>query len=136
VLRGIVEGDVDDPKTLTSQDSLPLAGDLVSLLSEWRRQSPYNGPDDYMFADPLQSGRRPYNPYSLQQRVLRPVGEELGFADTLGWHTFRHTYRTLLDETGAPMSVQQELMRHADIRSTFEYMARRSMTANEQRTIK
>jgi len=89
-----------------------------------------------MFADPLQSGRRPYNPYSLQQRVLRPVGEELGFADTLGWHTFRHTYRTLLDETGAPMSVQQELMRHADIRSTFEYMARRSMTANEQRTIK
>jgi integrase len=36
------------------------------------------------------------------------------FAD-IGWHTFRHTYRSWLDETGAPMKVQQELMRHASI---------------------
>ncbi len=27
------------------------------------------------------------------------------FAD-IGWHTFRHTYRSWLDETGAPMKVQ------------------------------
>ena len=33
--------------------------------------------------------------------------------------TFRHTFRTLLDETGAPMKVQQELMRHSDIRTTM-----------------
>jgi len=39
--------------------------------------------------------------------------------DGIGWHTFRHTYRTGLDETGAPMKVQQELMRHSDIRTTF-----------------
>jgi integrase len=30
-----------------------------------------------------------------------------------------NTFRTLLDETGAPMKVQQELMRHADIRTTM-----------------
>ncbi len=28
-------------------------------------------------------------------------------------------YRTLLDETGAPMKVQQELMRHASIQTTM-----------------
>ena len=33
----------------------------------------------------------------------------------------RHTFRTLLDETGAPMKVQQELMRHADIRTTMNF---------------
>jgi len=38
----------------------------------------------------------------------------------IGWHTFRHTFRRLLDETGAPMKVQQELMRHADIRTTMK----------------
>lgn len=38
---------------------------------------------------------------------------------TLGWHTFRHTYRSWLDETGAPMKVQQELMRHASIQTTM-----------------
>lgn len=35
------------------------------------------------------------------------------------WHTFRHTYRSWLDETGAPMKVQQELMRHASIQTTM-----------------
>jgi integrase len=43
----------------------------------------------------------------------------VGIPDSLGWHTFRHTYRTLLDETEAPGSVQQELMRHTDIRTTM-----------------
>jgi integrase len=35
------------------------------------------------------------------------------------WHTFRHTYRSWLDETGAPLKVQQELMRHASIQTTM-----------------
>ncbi|HUY82343.1 MAG TPA: hypothetical protein VMU92_11520 [Acidobacteriaceae bacterium] len=30
-----------------------------------------------------------------------------------------HTYRSWLDETGAPMKVQQELMRHASIQTTM-----------------
>jgi len=38
---------------------------------------------------------------------------------SIGWHTFRHTYRSWLDETGAPMKVQQELMRHASIQTTM-----------------
>jgi integrase len=38
---------------------------------------------------------------------------------TIDWHTFRHTYRSWLDETGAPMKVQQELMRHALIQTTM-----------------
>jgi integrase len=45
--------------------------------------------------------------------------EAAGKFATLGWHTFRHTYRSWLDETGAPMKVQQELMRHASIQTTM-----------------
>ena len=37
----------------------------------------------------------------------------------IGWHTFRHTYHWWLDETGAPMKVQQEFMRHASIQTTM-----------------
>jgi integrase len=40
-------------------------------------------------------------------------------AGSAGTHTFRHTYRSWLDETGAPMEVQQELMRHASIETTM-----------------
>jgi integrase len=42
-----------------------------------------------------------------------------GKFSSIGWHTFRHTYRSWLDETGAPMKVQQELMRHASIQTTM-----------------
>ena len=37
----------------------------------------------------------------------------------IGWHTFRHTYRSWLDESGASMKVQQELMRHSSITTTM-----------------
>lgn len=33
------------------------------------------------------------------------------------WHLFCHTYRSWLDETGAPMKVQQEWMRHASVQT-------------------
>jgi integrase len=44
--------------------------------------------------------------------------------DGIEWHTFRHTYRSWLDETGAPMKVQQELMRHASIHTTMNIYGR------------
>ncbi len=40
------------------------------------------------------------------------------------WHTFRHTYRSWLDETGAPMKVPQELMRQASIQTTMNVYGR------------
>ena len=38
----------------------------------------------------------------------------------IGWHTFRHSYRSWLQESGAPLAVQQELMRHASITTTMK----------------
>ena len=42
-----------------------------------------------------------------------------GLGDGIGWHTFRHSYRSWLDDTGAPLTVQKELMRHASIQTTM-----------------
>ena len=50
----------------------------------------------------------------------------------IGWHMFRHTYRSWLDETGAPMKVQQELMRHASIQTTMNVYGR-AMTETKRR---
>jgi integrase len=121
VQRGIVAGVLDETKSQTSEGTLPIAAELAEVLWQWKRRSPFNAPEDFVFADPDKAGRAPYDPSSLQRSRLRPAGKDIGFSDSLGWHTFRHTYRTFLDETGAPMSAQQELMRHADIRTTFEY---------------
>jgi integrase len=47
----------------------------------------------------------------------------------IGWHTFRHTYRSWLDDTGAPMGVQQKLMRHAQISTTMNVYGNALMEA-------
>ena len=52
------------------------------------------------------------------EAVSQAIGIDLGLGP-IGWHTFRHTYRSWLDETGAPIKVQQELMRHASIQTTM-----------------
>jgi len=40
---------------------------------------------------------------------------------SVGWHTFRHTYRTLLSGVDTPIDVQQKLLRHAQISTTQQY---------------
>jgi integrase len=54
----------------------------------------------------------------IQQDYIRPAAERLGLKG-VGWHTFRHLYRTWLDDTGAPIGVQQKLMRHAQVGTTM-----------------
>jgi integrase len=49
-----------------------------------------------------------------------------------GWHTFRHTYRSWLDDTGAPIGVQQKLMRHAQISTTMNVYGNALMTAKRE----
>ena len=49
-----------------------------------------------------------------------------------GAGTFRHTYRSWLDETGVPMKVRQELMRHASIQTTMNVYGQ-AMTDSKRR---
>ena len=58
--------------------------------------------------------------------------EAAGKYDGIGWHTFRHTYRSWLDDTGAPMGVQQKLMRHAQISTTMNVYGNALMTAKRE----
>jgi site-specific recombinase XerD len=54
------------------------------------------------------------------RRDIRPVAEKLGITKRIGWHTFRHTYSTLLLAVGADLKVMQELLRHSTIRVTLD----------------
>jgi integrase len=43
----------------------------------------------------------------------------------------RHTYRSLLDETGAPVGVQQRLMRHANVSTTMNTYGNAALKAKK-----
>jgi integrase len=44
----------------------------------------------------------------------------MGITKRIGWHTFRHTYATLLKSSGADVKVVQDSLRHANARITME----------------
>ena len=118
ILRGIVMGNVDQVKTRTSGDAMPLDPALIEVLKSWRKATEFSADTDWVFASPARAGEKPYVPEGVCTRFLGPIGVELGLG-RIGWHTFRHTYRTWLDSVGVPMGVQQKLMRHSDIRTTM-----------------
>ena len=130
VQRSVVGGRVDDVKTEYSKDDVPLDARLAEALLSWRAASFFPRDTDWVFANPVTG--RPYHQESLRKRQLQRAAKLAGLGVDIGWHTFRHTYRSWLDETGAPMKVQQELMRHASIQTTMNVYGR-AMTETKRR---
>jgi integrase len=115
--RSVVLGRVDELKTEYSRDYVPRDPRLAEILMEWRIRTPFMGADNWLFTNP--ATERPYHQEEIQKKHLKRAAKEAKIGSDIGWHTFRHTYRSWLDETGAPMKVQQELMRHASIQTTM-----------------
>jgi integrase len=59
---------------------------------------------------------RPREQQNVLQRHLRPAAMRAGIGK-IGWHTFRHSYSTMLRAAGVDIKVQQELLRHSTIQS-------------------
>ena len=51
-------------------------------------------------------------------KQIRPAALRAGIKRRTGWHTFRHTYSTMLIANGEIVKVVQELMRHSNSRNT------------------
>ena len=54
------------------------------------------------------------------KRHIRPAAQRAGITKRIGWHTFRHTFSTLLKANGEDVKVVQELLRHANCRITLD----------------
>jgi integrase len=120
VTRSIVFQVVGPCKTEASQKPIPLDSHLAKALQEWRKHSKYRTGEDWVFASPASDGRRPYWAQSIMRNQIRPAAVKLGITERIGWHTFRHTFSSLLRATGADIKVMQELLRHASSRVTLD----------------
>lgn len=120
VTRSIVNGVVGPCKTEASQKPVPVHSLILETLLIWREQQPYRKPEDWVFASRRYRGRKPYWGQAILRKFIRPKAQELGIQTHFGWHTFRHTYSTLLRSVGAEFKVMQELLRHSSLRSTLD----------------
>jgi integrase len=84
-----------------------------------KQETAYAEPDDWVFASEKVQGRMPPWADTLLDRFLQPAAKRAGITKWVGFHTFRHTYSTLLKANGEDVKVVQELMRHANITTTM-----------------
>jgi len=120
VTRSIWHQVIGDCKTEASAKPVPLDSYMAEDLLRWRRQSDYAGLDDYIFASETMRGKQPFWPDNLMKRHIRPVAKANRINKQIGWHTFRHTFGTLLKANGEDVKTVQELLRHANSRITLE----------------
>ena len=100
VVRSVVHGVISHCKTESSMKPIPMCPYLADTLKKWKRQTCYAGPDDWVFASARTHGKRPLWGQSSMRKNIRPVVKRLGIDKRIGWHTFRHSYSTLLRSLG------------------------------------
>lgn len=117
IRRGVVNGRPGDTKTEASRKALPVDPSLADALLELRgnRAPHHREVDDWLFGN--QFGR-PRCQQDILRRYIKPAAVRAGLGK-IGWHTFRHSYSTLLRSLGADIKVQQELLRHSTVQSTM-----------------
>jgi len=127
VRQAYVYGQEGELKTQASQRWLPLDRLLAEKFQEHKMKfASFAICDAWVFANP-ETGR-PYWPGRIQENWLVPAARKAGLG-RIGWHTFRHSHSTLLHALGVDLKVQQELLRHADIRTTMNIYTQAVPTA-------
>ena len=119
VQRSIYLGKIGNCKTEASRKPVPLDERVAADIWLWKEASKYRQADDCIFASPHTDGKRLFWPDAVLQS--HPTCCAAGWnPQSGGWHTFRHSYSTFLIANGENVKVVQQLMRHANSRSTLE----------------
>jgi integrase len=113
IRRSVVDQQIGELKTVGSKRPLPIAEQVVEALRSWRESASYSGDEQWVFASEYHVGKAPLWPNTVLVRHIKPAAERAGISKRVGWHTFRHTFATLLESSGAGLKTLQELMRHS-----------------------
>lgn len=120
IKRAIVEAHTGKVKTERSEAPLPLAKQVMDAFLDFYKQVDMKEGNCWVFASPYKAGRLPLDSRNLQTKYLIPAGAAIGLDFNLGWHTFRHSYKVLLERSGVDLTTQRDLMRHADTHTTSQ----------------
>jgi len=125
VLRSCVRNRFGDTKTECSRRPVPLHPLVLAALLEWKEESLYKADADFLFPSIRLNGEKPLSPDSLLKRSIRPALVRAGIVGKqIGWHNFRHSLATNLRAMGVDIKVAQELLRHANSRTTLDIYTR------------
>jgi integrase len=113
VRRSLVDQVAGNLKTEGSHRPLPMSPELSKSLAAWKQATKYGKPDDWVFASESSKGAQPLWANTLMVKYVHPAATDAGISKRVGWHTFRRSFATWLQSTGATVKTTQELMRHS-----------------------
>ncbi len=114
-------GHLKPTKTEASAKVLPMHLALKDALLEWKSQSDYNGPGDFVFTSHRHKGKKPLDVAAVLKRKIQPAFTKVGITG-VGWHAFRHTVGTMLAEMGEHQLTIRDYLRHSNLHVTNKYL--------------
>jgi integrase len=121
VTRSCFRGRFGKTKTDASNAPVPLHPIVLEALLDWRRKSFYGQHSDFVFPSIKLNGKKPLSPDMILKSTIKPALARAGITDKqIGWHSFRHSLATWLRSMGVDIKVAQELLRHANSRTTLD----------------
>ena len=125
VTRSLVDQHVGPVKTETSRKLMPIDEFVARELLAWHAVTPYKKPSDYVWATDAnragaKRGKQPVWLSTVMRDYIQPMARKLGIEKKVSWHTFRHTFSSILKGNGEDVKVVQELLRHSTSRMTLD----------------
>jgi integrase len=125
VTRSLVDQHVGPVKTETSRKLMPIDEFVAGELLAWHAVTPYKKPSDYVWATDAnragaKRGKQPVWLSTVMRDYIQPMARKLGIQKKMSWHTFRHTFSSILKGNGEDVKVVQELLRHSTSRMTLD----------------
>jgi integrase len=112
---------IRQPKTKSSVALLPMPSALEAVLRNYINHWKPN-PGGILF--PTRNGLRPRSRDNVVKCGLKPTLRQLGIpTENTGLHAFRHGLATELAEASVPLTVLQNQLRHADVKTTLKVYA-------------
>jgi integrase len=114
IKRAWTHGEVKETKTPASEAKLPIPEELADALISYHESAT----SKWLF--PASRGDNPRWAGIMMEDHIQPVAKMLGLPH-IGYHTFRHSYRSWIGSGDATLSEQKDLMRHSSIDMTMSY---------------
>src|SRR5260370_12971867 len=110
IARSVVDQAIGNCKTEASRKPVVIDEHIAQALMEWRRESVYTAPHDWGWASPQRQGRQPLWLATVMRYYIQPAVRRAGINKNIGWHTFRHTFSTLIPSLPVDADVFPELL--------------------------
>jgi integrase len=125
VQRAYTHQELKETKSASSKAIVPVPAALLAELTEVSG----NQGKGWVFPSPVTG--RPYVAGMLLRDHVQPAAKKLGYGK-VGWHDLRHSFRSWISAK-APLTVQKDLMRHAEGATTADIYGRTPV--NEMRPV-